>query len=363
MAKASHLSQLLAEIFIVNRVSIENNNKHIIKCLNVHFECSVANKVYIEMPVGESLDKYKIGKPFKVRQELALMFIRGLAELESCNIIHGDIKMENAIVIDGIVKLIDFGNVSTTHSKNKPSIVKQTYSLPIKNKSNLARAFYALAVCIIMIFYDNVASLYQVEAKARKWASKHSKIKILVDMLQGQHPSSFAELLFFFTQKEFLSSSGPNSCQYEPVDLSLLYQLGCKYNINSFVLVNACARLAEISIKKNVIDAQYAYLSLLLTLGLCGNVCTRLEKEYSSLYPSYDILLEFFSFTTAHCFMHDWDTIKLLTFCYPSSQHAVEELKNKINVDILSAVREYGNSINVKLAQVLVIECEMVLNL
>lgn len=380
--KASCVSQVLAEIFIVERVSEGNNYKHVIEATGVEFK-TVNNSMtrfttHIELPYGETLAEYKVSQSEALRYELAIMFIRGLVELESINILHGDIKLENAVIVKGKVKLIDFGIVTTISTNQREVYIStQTYANPAKSTDKLSDAFYALAISIILIFNDGIDNLHAIELRAREMTITNPRMQVLSEMLNGNHPTSFKNFLSIFTNPcdltngvkvTVFSSTDSIKLSYRPCGLNFIYNLACKHNISGFITTNACIRFSEFCGKIHITDPkQIAYLSLLLTLGLCGTICGSLEKEYLLVYDteSLTIVWNLLHFASPYAFNFNFNTLQLLAFCYSAHNHTLtpnDYILDK-EANVLVVIRDFCEQLGIKLTSVLLTECNLVLSL
>lgn len=86
---------------------------------------------------------------------MAFQILLGLKELEIRQIVHRDLKPDNLLMIDGVVKLTDFGNSKTLSSGiNSPFVVSQYYRAPELllgvSQYNCSMDLWSMAV----IFYE-----------------------------------------------------------------------------------------------------------------------------------------------------------------------------------------------------------------
>lgn len=151
----------IMEIYLLG--SLDHPN--IIKSLSIDY---LNNFVQIQMPLGKSVKSFDIFQAEKWSEEL----ISAVAYLHHNEIYHGDIKIENIIIIEDKINLIDFGvscteydncqcfqsiiyappeNMYQLHEKKfngnpYPEIFKQ----PLSKKGS---DYWALGICILYLFY------------------------------------------------------------------------------------------------------------------------------------------------------------------------------------------------------------------
>ena len=121
---------------ILKEIGILSTYKHKNIIEMIDFKICKSSKCYIMMELGQcSLHEFILDYRliYKLKIKFIDQLIKGIKYLHSNKILHGDIKPDNIIIIDDVIKLTDFGMSDFIHSGKKyrsPYICTPTYRPP-----------------------------------------------------------------------------------------------------------------------------------------------------------------------------------------------------------------------------------------
>jgi len=353
----SNFSQMLAEVFVTQNLANHSSQDLIIKSNEVIIErIGDCTEIQLEMEEGIELASFKAGKPESERIDLGIQLLRGLAELERYGIIHGDIKLENALVIKNSVKLIDFGIVTQTYQKDGQS-------------NSLTKAMYALGVSLTLLFKDGIERLCEIEECAADFVSRNPSWKFLSDLVENPEKyNSFGNLLEKIEIDEECLICNPLpilKLKFEAEGLKIIYQRCCTYKISGFVCSKACYRYSDLCAKLLYIqDVELVvFVCLNLTLGLCGENCKELVSDFlvrrkENFGPAIRKIIKT---TLPYALNYNLGTLELIAFCFSKEYHIenvptmevnedddlydkIEELTDRLGIKLQVAIVNHGGS-------------------
>jgi len=115
--KKDNLKKIIENEISILKILQKNSHDNIIKCYQI-IDCDETNKIYIVMEYcnGSSLrevidTQLKNKKPFseKAIQSIFSQMVKGFYFMYTINLVHRDIKPENILILDGVIKICDFG--------------------------------------------------------------------------------------------------------------------------------------------------------------------------------------------------------------------------------------------------------------
>lgn len=328
-SRNSCLIAALTECFVSCTVASKNSLIHVI--------CGSAVQIYpdgnvcIIMPLGVGLENYKLQQPLKVRLELARMFILGLIELQDAGIAHGDIKIQNAIVVDGILKLIDFGIVDL------PNTISSIH----------------LGVALLNIIYD--FSDYSVSQMELLGTPEYPKI---ANLLKSSSPVDLKDLLEskpFEVSPRHLTPRNLYSVYFEPVGLQYIYSAGLKYQLSGGIISNASVRFAGISDPRK--SLKEAMACLLISIGLANKSNRQLEQEFCLKYTATDAW-DVIQHTIPKSLNYNFNSLHLIGFCHSRIYcKLIPNIFINSRDCIIHQATEFCKKIHINLTKILVTEC------
>ncbi len=117
---SSVLSYFLRELDIYSRLK----HKHICKLhtwsIEIHTDDSA--ELYLVLELGKSINMAKTNGDITYR-DVARGILAGIDFLNDNSVAHNDIKPANTVVVDGVVKLIDFGVAEITHPYDNAKVL------------------------------------------------------------------------------------------------------------------------------------------------------------------------------------------------------------------------------------------------
>lgn len=121
----SHSERLIKEF----NIGKELDHPNVVK----FFECiKVDNEMYIFMEYcGETLESYTKKKGKLLEQEARHYFIQLVDAVAYChkmNVLHGDVKLSNVLVHNGVLKLVDFDVSKSTNTGERTTFCGETFS-------------------------------------------------------------------------------------------------------------------------------------------------------------------------------------------------------------------------------------------
>ena len=319
----------LTECFVGSTVASKNSLLYVIHSSTI--QVYPDGNVCITMPVGVCLENYKLQQSLEVRLDLARMFILGLIELQDVGISHGDIKIQNAVVVEGILKLIDFGIVDL---QNTISSID-------------------LGVALLNIIYD--FSDYSVNQMELLGTPEYPKI---AELLRASYTVDLRELLNskpFEVSPRRLVSTNVYPMYFESTGLEYIYAAGFKYKLSGVIVSNAAVRFAGISNPNK--SLKEAMVCLLLSVGLANKSNRDLEQDFCSSYTTaeaWDII----QYTIPKSLNYDFNSLHLIGFCHSSiyCELTPNIFVNSNDCIIKQAIR-LCNEINIHLDRIMVTEC------
>ena len=256
--KVSHeLSRCIGEIFILERLS--KFSPHLMQCEDYKLESTEPGiECKIFMTLGTPL-RDRVGTmltPFKLR--VIDQIISGLVDMQSFGFIHGDIKIDNILLIDDTVKIIDFGIITGHHQIDKVPV--QTYRIPYLEMDYVSKAMFALGITICDIIDLNhrllEPNLKNFTETVTVFMISHFEYYNFINstLLARPCPDKFSSLLNHDTTEkktELLTSSVHLNVQEVPLSFlpstgPFIYNYCALHKISSSIAFDAVKRLSHL---------------------------------------------------------------------------------------------------------------------
>ncbi|CAK7995074.1 Protein kinase [uncultured virus] len=308
---SNNLYRSVGEIFVTTRLS--HHSQYLIEALSYKLAPNICKlTMRLGIPLMNIIESLTIDE----RKKIVNMITIGLADLEDLGIIHGDIKVENIIILDGFPKIIDFGIVTGKTQTN--DVITQTYQSPSLKRDYRCRALYALGVTAGKIL--NTDTFEFPWTFTESLTTQHPDFsEFFADTLGVRPPGKrFRDLLPNVIRKTSRDKLFPKLSSIEFFG-PYLYAYGAEHRISSSIIFDAVTRMSHFqTIMKIPIHRKplYAIACLILSASLRGD-----NLSIPDEIIDYEILKIIIDHTYPYQLNEQITTVDLILYCYRNEYH------------------------------------------